>query len=301
MPNQYPLVSVVMPAYNHERFVRQALDSVLHSGLPQIELIVRDDASSDTTSAIIHAWAELHRDDLCGFTFIEGRQNIGLCASMNELVGRTRGEIVHCMASDDYYLPGGLAAKTEAMLANPNWEYIFCDGQAVGPDGEVFKPSLVDAGTIDPARLTPSLVAEELLYHWDMPANLHSWRSRAFRSRGGEFEFDTTVFCEDLDAAWWAMSRQVLGFVPSICQAYRFRSWPQTRDINPTRLYRDVSYIHAKYARYFEPRVRNAKLNLAAAMFHNAIGDHEAADKFWQIHHESSADYKKRCDAGNGR
>ncbi len=288
-------VSVVIPAFNHENFVVQALSSILESGLPSVEIIIGDDASADATVIAIRNWAEMHSGKLARFIFIERPRGIGLCASLNELVGHAQGDIIHMLASDDYFLPDGLAKKTEAMLENPQWDYVFCDGQAVGFSGEIFAPSLLAAGNISQARVNSNLAAEELLYHWEPPANLHSWRSRAFRSHGGDFEFDPTVFCEDLDAAWWALSRQKLGFVPPICQAYRHRSWPQTSTRNPSREYRDVAFILAKNAKHFEQPIAAAMMNKAHAYFNSVIGEFDMARRLWDAHAENHRKYLEKC------
>jgi len=286
-----PLVSVIIPSYNHERFVEQALDSVLQSGVPEVELIVGDDASVDETPSLIRHWIDRRRSDFVNVVFVERKKNIGISRSLNELIGLAKGEIVHTLASDDFFLSGGLAAKTRAMVENPGWEYVFCDGRAVGPEGQLFAESLFAASNIDPARLAPSSAPEELLYFWGPPANMHSWRKRAFKSHGGEFEFDSTVFCEDLDGALWAMSRKALGFTTAVCQAYRCRAWPQTSDTDVTRHCRDVAYLYGKYARRFDPRIRDAMRTFSKAYFYSSIKDDDAAGRYWARHLENKAAY----------
>lgn len=296
MSFKQPLITVAIPAFNHERYVKHTLDSILDSGLSEVEVIVCDDASSDATPTIIREWGEQNSARLVKFTFIEKKRNTGLCASLNEMIHSANGEIIHVIGSDDYYLPGGLASKTQAMLENPGWISAFCDGQAVGLNGELYEPSLLAVSKMNPARLIPEHIAEELLYHWDVPANLHSWRRTAFKIHGGDFEFDPTVFCEDFDGAWWSMARQSHGFIPTICQAYRYRSWPQTSNRNHTREFRDISHVLAKNARFFGPRLSQAMNNLSEAHHAVAIGDTEAATIRWKRHEENEAAYLERVN-----
>jgi FkbM family methyltransferase len=274
-----PLVSIVIPAFNHESFVAQALDSTLDSGLEQVEIIVCDDASTDATPDMIEQWAYRHEGLLNRLLFIKHRENAGPGAVLNELVAEARGGIIHPLASDDYYLPGGLLAKTTAMLANPTWAGAFCDGNAVGYDGSVYQESLMAVSPINTARLGPGEIAEELLYNWSTPANLLSWRRSAFKSHGGEFEFDSTVFGEDFEFAWWAMSRQALGYIPAICCAYRCRSWPQTSPWSAVSTSRHVADVLVKYAPAFPAQLAQSMRNLALVNSYAAAADVEHADR----------------------
>lgn len=288
--NSQPLITVAIPAYNHEAFVEQALDSVIQSGLSNLEIIICDDNSSDTTPAIIHRWKELHSRNLARFVFIEHKRNTGTGVALNEIIAEARGEIIHGLASDDYYLPGGLRAKTELMLANPSWEGAFCDGQAVGYNREIYCESLISASTLNTKLLTGPHLAEELLYNWQEPANLLSWRRRVFKIHGGSFEYDPTIFCEDFDFALWAMSSNALGFVPDTCYAYRCRSWPQSSNRNRIREHRDMSYVLAKNAQRFPLSLQPVMRNLSAAIGYTATGDDNLAIECWKIHQ----DYKEK-------
>lgn len=97
-----PLVSVVMPAYGHERFVGPAIESVLAQTLTDWELIVIDDASPDGT------WAEVARFQDPRITVDRHRFNRGAHATLNEGLARARGPYVAILNSDDLYHPSRL-------------------------------------------------------------------------------------------------------------------------------------------------------------------------------------------------
>jgi glycosyltransferase involved in cell wall biosynthesis len=273
-----PLVSIVIPAFNHESFVAQALDSTLESGLERVEVLVCDDASTDATPDIIQEWACRHEGRISRFLFIEHDENTGIATALNELIAESRGDIIHGLASDDYYLPGGLLAKTKALLASPGWAGAFCDGKAVSFEGSVLHESLMAVSSIDAAKLDSTDMAKELLFNWGAPANLISWRRSAFKIHGGEYEFDANVFCEDLDFAWWAMSREAFGYIPEICCAYRLRSWPHASNVNPVVELRDVAHVLAKYAPALPPQLADSMRSLALSNFYRAAHDVERAD-----------------------
>lgn len=294
MPGPLPSVTIAVPAFNHARHVVQALDSMLDSGLPDVEIIVCDDASSDNTADLIETWAREHGPDFRRIHLIRHRVNAGLCASLNDIVAEATGDLIHIIASDDYYLPGGLLTKTRAMVDHPEWQVAFCDGQAVGPENELYLRSLVAAAPFVPARLTPEGMGAELLYHWAPPVHQMTWRRSAYKVHGGDYQYDTTVFCEDYDSALWAAGRQILGFIPEICQAYRYRSWPQTTNRNSIREYRDTAHVLAKHARAFPADLRAGCELLSSIHFHIAIGDHEHLEGLWRQHHAAMRAYHER-------
>jgi glycosyltransferase involved in cell wall biosynthesis len=289
-----PKVTVAMPAFNHERYVEQALESVLDSGLPNVELIVADDCSSDSTPQLVKRWAERNAHKLDKFQFIERKRNVGLCASLNEIIAAARGDLIHIIASDDYYLPGGLKAKTLAMAAHPEWIAGFCDARAVGPEDQLYAPSLLGTSQLmRPEKMQPATLALELIYNWDCNIpSLQTWRREAYKIHGGEFEYDETVFCEDYDAAWWVMAKGAFGFIPEVCQAYRCRSWPQSSNRNYSKELRDMAYVLAKRASLHEPRVARAMLNFALVQFFSAAKQQSLSDLYAAIHVKNAQKYR---------
>jgi len=96
-----PLVSVIIPSFNHAAYVNEAIDSVLGQTYPNIELIVVDDGSSDDSHAVIRARAEADPR----ITALLNTENKGQSAVFNQALAVARGEFVALLPSDDWYLP----------------------------------------------------------------------------------------------------------------------------------------------------------------------------------------------------
>lgn len=100
----HQLVSVIVPAYNHERYVQETIRSIIAQTYINIELLVIDDGSTDSTFAKIR---EL--EDECHQRFATVRftrqKNSGTCATLNSLLSQTCGEFVYLIASDDVAEP----------------------------------------------------------------------------------------------------------------------------------------------------------------------------------------------------
>lgn len=106
-----PLVSVILPAYNHERSVAQAIASVLSQTYPNIELIVMDDSSTDGTLARIQS-------SLAGATIpcqVLTRENRGAPTTLNEGAALARGDYLAFLNPDDYFAPERLAKMVEEV------------------------------------------------------------------------------------------------------------------------------------------------------------------------------------------
>jgi hypothetical protein len=136
-----PLISVVIPVYNGEEFVADAIDSVLAQKDAAFELIVVDDGSTDATPAILARYANaiaVHRQPNCG----EG-------AARNAALPHLRGELVLFLDADDMlpadYLNHFAAAAHEA----PEIDVFHCGWRGVNSDGESLyvyeEPQPIDA------------------------------------------------------------------------------------------------------------------------------------------------------------
>ena len=109
-------VSVVMPAFNHARFVADALQSVLAQDYPDFEVIVADDGSADGTAAIVRQIATADKRVVP----VLSEDNRGISANHNRALDRCTGEFVALLASDDLMLPGKLAAQVDFLNAHPD-------------------------------------------------------------------------------------------------------------------------------------------------------------------------------------
>ena len=124
-----PLVSILVPAYNHERFVERCLDSVLEEPYPAKEIVIIDDGSTDATGQRIADWIERHGSEV-PVEYVR-RGNKGIAATLNELAARARGDFLRLGASDDYLLPGGLHAQVGYLLPHPGKWVVIGDSLVV--------------------------------------------------------------------------------------------------------------------------------------------------------------------------
>jgi glycosyltransferase involved in cell wall biosynthesis len=111
-------VSIVTPFLNADRFIREAVDSVLAQTYPDWELLLVDDGSSDGSTAIARAFATAHPRRIRYLTH-DGRINKGASASRNLGTSVARGEYVAFLDADDVYLPRKLEEQVPLLDAHP--------------------------------------------------------------------------------------------------------------------------------------------------------------------------------------
>jgi glycosyltransferase involved in cell wall biosynthesis len=109
-----PLMSVLMPVFNCERYVRAALQSILGQSCGDFELIVIDDGSRDRTPEILQEYAQ-QDSRVCILT----RPNRGIVASLNEGIDRACGEFIARMDGDDIALPVRFARQVQFLRNQP--------------------------------------------------------------------------------------------------------------------------------------------------------------------------------------
>lgn len=105
MSNHKPLVSVIVPAYNHEKFVGECIESIIKQTYENIELIIVNDGSKDNTSQVVKKYENKCKERFNRFIFID-KKNEGICKTLNRGIKESSGEYLCFLASDDLMLDG---------------------------------------------------------------------------------------------------------------------------------------------------------------------------------------------------
>ncbi|HOC41995.1 MAG TPA: glycosyltransferase [Thermoanaerobaculales bacterium] len=108
-----PAVSVVIPSYNHGRFIARAVDSVLSSSFTDLELLIVDDGSSDDTLQVLRPY-RAHRQ-----VTIRTQENRGAHAALNLGLSLARGRLLFVLNSDDAYHPERIQRLVERFRDDP--------------------------------------------------------------------------------------------------------------------------------------------------------------------------------------
>ena len=131
MMTHTPLVSAIVPIYNGERFLAEALDSALAQTLDDIEIVVVDDGSTDASAAIADRYARQYPHKVR----VIHQANQGLCHARNTALAAARGTYFALLDADDAWLPHHLADCVALLESQPDIALVHADIERVDVNG----------------------------------------------------------------------------------------------------------------------------------------------------------------------
>lgn len=127
-----PKVSVIIPVYNCENYIREAIDSVLAQTYKEFELIVIDDGSTDNSGRIV-------REEFGRAATYYYQENGGVAKARNAGIRRSRGEYIAFLDADDVWTPEKLAAQVSILDSMPEVGLVHSDLEFIDSNGRHLK------------------------------------------------------------------------------------------------------------------------------------------------------------------
>jgi glycosyltransferase involved in cell wall biosynthesis len=132
-----PLVSIVIPAYNHGKYLQEAIESVLSQDYPRIELIVLDDGSTDNTRQVLEEFGSRF--------YWETHGNMGQAATLAKGWGIAKGEILAYLSADDRYEDFAVSASVEVLQNHPEAVATYCNFNLIDPSSRIIRTAILPA------------------------------------------------------------------------------------------------------------------------------------------------------------
>jgi len=203
--NDCPEVSVIVPCYNHEKYLKDSLDSLFSQKDISLELLFCDDCSKDGSYSLLE---QLLKDADIPVMLMKNEENRGVSFTLNQLLKETRGRLIKVIASDDMIAEGGIRKMADALKASPNDQVLITNGYRVREEsryGHVMKKDLI-------YREAPDLSGDLFLRIAEnnfLFAPGAMYRREVFEKYGC---FDESLRMEDFEF-WLRLSRAKVGFV----------------------------------------------------------------------------------------
>jgi glycosyltransferase involved in cell wall biosynthesis len=216
-----PLVSVLMPCYNHEAYVISSLESVAASDYKLIEFIFIDDASQDNSFNLAAKWIENNQNRFVRTVYKRHEKNLGICTTMNELYALSHGVYINYLASDDNLLAEGLSKQVSFAVKN-GVDFVFTDLTLIDEAGALISDSALQYFGKNGQKLRSSkaCLIVDVIFKWNLPWN-KSFMSAALVNKIGLF--DESLCFEDRDFAISALVNGSFALLVDATTAYRFR------------------------------------------------------------------------------
>jgi len=215
-----PVVSVIMPCWNRDRFVADAIRSVLAQTFSDFELIVVDDGSTDGTREVVASFSDPRLRCL-------HREHRGISAAMNAGLAAARGRYIARLDSDDLWLPEMLATQVAVLESRPDIGLVYSRAECTDSD---WKP--LDMSWGYPLRY-PGETFRSMVYN-DCTCNITIVCRRECFERVGNYD-ETLATSEDLDM-WLRVARHYeFAFTDRVLARVRLHGGSITGGISDSR------------------------------------------------------------------
>lgn len=213
-----PRVSILMPAYNVENYIAEAIDSMLAQTYDDFELFVLDDCSTDNTAKIVASYTDKR------IRHIRHKQNLGLANNLNEGLKLAQGKYIARMDGDDISLPTRLQTQIDFLEANPDIDLCSCGLQMFGMEDTVWiRESDPEDVKITMMFFSPVLHATSV------------WRRDSFEKNNLYYNQDAFP-AEDYDLWSRAIFHCKLVNIPQVLYKYRIHGLQVTKTDKRTSL-----------------------------------------------------------------
>lgn len=148
-------ISVIMPAYNAEKYIGEAIESILNQSFTDFEFIIVNDGSTDNTKDIILSYSDPR------VVYLENEKNSGIVVTLNKGIDNATGEYIARMDSDDISLPTRFEKQIDFMENHPEIGVL---GTAIKTFGEDIQGQIINFNTA-PNRLKADLLFSTNIAH----------------------------------------------------------------------------------------------------------------------------------------
>jgi len=226
-----PKISVVMSIYNAAQYLREAIDSILAQTSLDLEFIIINDGSNDSSSDIIKSYKDPR------IIFLENKSNIGLPKSLNKGIKIAKGNYIARQDADDISIPGRLKYQCDYLDNNPDISLVGSWWEYIDLDSDTFQIGQIANND----NLIKKLLIENNI---KFPHGSVMLRKSSFNEIGGYDE--RFRFTQDLDL-WLRMSK-IFNFACIELPLYKWRVSPS---LNTNKIQAQEHFRNFAYKKFF--------------------------------------------------
>lgn len=217
---QLPLVSFLIPYYNHKHFVKQTLNSIIKDTYPNKEIIIINDGSTDVDDSEINMWIEANSRKL-SITYIS-RENRGVTKTINELIQLSHGKYIALIASDDYFINNTITERVDLLeKLYPKKLMLLSDAIVIdNDDNKIFDSAMFEQrGAPKKNYFTDKGLKKEIIKRWSVVGPTGFIARELYDIIG---MYNESLMIEDWDFYLRVVAKDLLFFHDAKVAAYRW-------------------------------------------------------------------------------
>lgn len=266
-----PLVSICTPCYNHEKYLQDYLESIINQTYENIEIIIIDDCSVDSSSLIIERELPKLKKRFKSVIYLKNSRNLGIPENCNQILSYVKGKYIKWIASDDVMLENCIEENVTYLESHPS--IAMCHSKAFRvPNhyhyGDDYKKHPIYVETIYKHSLKWERMTtfERLLHSNFIITPTIMIRSDIYKQYGG---FDTNFYYEDVEFFTRISMQENIMCINKSLVCYResdtsiSNTWigsKEKREENFYIKYHDNVKLYKKYFQYITKRKRDQLL-----------------------------------------
>lgn len=217
-----PLVSLLIPAYNHEKYIDDIMQSIMNQKYNNLEVFITDDCSIDNTFEKVCSWKALLNEKYQSVQIIRNEKNQGIVKTLNSMLKESTGKYIKPIASDDFLLPNTIEQLVEHLEMNPQYDLVFSNG------------IIIDENTHYPIKDNESYelyYSEKPIFEGNVVEKMYTkyflfspsimYTRRAYQKIG---EYDESIWFEDWDYYLRIAEEMKISYLDMAVIAYRITS-----------------------------------------------------------------------------
>lgn len=214
----FPMVSIIIPVYNHASYIEQTLESIASDTYPNKEIVVINDGSTDNSHEVITQWIEANKERVA--INYRNRENRGVSETINELIDRSLGQYIVGVGSDDYLINNTIASRVSLLQNNPSKLMVIGDAIVVDAAGNITHESgnFGFHHGVKENYFTDEGLKREIIRNWSIVGPVGMVDRKLYDVIG---RYDDKLIVEDWDFYLRAVAKDLIIFLDQKVAAYR--------------------------------------------------------------------------------
>lgn len=217
---EFPKVSVIIPVYNGERFLSEAIESVINQTYPNWEIIAINDGSTDRSMEIL----KHYKSKLSSLIHVINQENLGPSVARNSGIKKAKGEYIAFLDYDDLWLSEKLEKQVKFLESNNEISLIYCDCYIIDNNSNIEKDTYSEK-----TKFIKGKIFKKLLSNNFIPTSTVLLRKKVLDDVG-LFNLEYKI-SQDYDLWLRISDKYLIDFLKQPLAKYRFHSESISKDV----------------------------------------------------------------------